>query len=100
MTFFFLTNACYDIVDNNLREAVNGKMLAVRCKSIISILEDIKLMMMTRFHENRDAMDKWNGNLGPRIRKKLHKNKVDGWNCNVAWNTGICIRLNITMIAI
>lgn len=47
---FFSTNACCDIVDNNLCKAFNGRILAARCKSINSMLEDIRLMMITRLH--------------------------------------------------
>lgn len=81
---FFSTNACCDIIDNNLCEAFNGRILSARCKSIISMLKEIRLMMMTRLYVNRDTIEKWTEILGPRIKKKLHENKVESWNCIVA----------------
>lgn len=73
---FFFTIAYCDIVDNHLCKAFNGRIFVAICKSIILMLEDIRLMIIIRFHVNKDAMDKWHRNLGLRIRKKLCENKI------------------------
>ena len=45
---FFRTNIKCDVCHNNLSETFNGTLVQARHKPIITILEDIKVAMMTR----------------------------------------------------
>ena len=42
-----------DVVDNNLCEAFNGSLVDARCKSILQLLEDIRMAVMERIVEKR-----------------------------------------------
>ncbi|XP_050238794.1 uncharacterized protein LOC126680332 [Mercurialis annua] len=83
---YFTTEVKCDIVDNNLIEAFNGKIIEARTKNVISMLEDIRSLVMNRLHTNRDLASNWIGNFGNRIRKKLHDSKVQSEACEVLWN--------------
>ena len=50
--FFEVKSKC-DIVDNNLSEAFNSTIMEARHKSIITMLEEIKVKMMKRIVEKR-----------------------------------------------
>ena len=82
---FFDTNIKCD-VDNNLSEAFNGRCVEARCKAIVSMLEDIRIMVMSRMHGQRDACAKWTRNYGPRIVHKLHQNTFVSSYCHLIWN--------------
>lgn len=71
---FSASSKC-DIVNNNLAEAFNGRILKARCKSIMSTLKDIRVIIMKRLHSNRFTNQDWVGQLGPKVSKKLHNNK-------------------------
>ena len=45
---FFWTDIKCDMVDNNVSETFNRWIMDAKCKSIISILEEIKVMVMKR----------------------------------------------------
>lgn len=51
---FFLFTCKSDVVDNNMCEAFNGKILEVRSKHIISMLEDIRVYIMNRITKKRE----------------------------------------------
>ena len=50
--FFRVKSKC-DIVDNNLSKAFNSCIMEARQKSIITMLEEIRVKMMTRIVEKR-----------------------------------------------
>ncbi|XP_048138643.1 uncharacterized protein LOC115734876 isoform X2 [Rhodamnia argentea] len=83
---FFTTEVKCDIIDNNLCEAFNGRIIDARCKSIYSMLEEMRTMIMTRMHTQRDACARWRRDCGPRIVKKLEENRRDATYCRVLWN--------------
>ncbi|XP_056163999.1 uncharacterized protein LOC130137218 [Syzygium oleosum] len=56
---FFSEEFKSDIIDNNLSEAFNGRILEARCKPIISMLEDIRAIVMTKLQKQRDEVVKW-----------------------------------------
>ncbi|XP_039169827.1 uncharacterized protein LOC120294026 [Eucalyptus grandis] len=83
---FFTTEVKCDIVDNNLCEAFNGRIIDARCKCIYSMLEEMRIMIMTMMHTQRDACARWRMDCGPRIIKKLEENRVGATYCHVIWN--------------
>lgn len=83
---FFTTDVKYDIIDNNLCEAFNGRIIHARCKSIYSMLEELRIIIMTMMHTQRDACARWRKDCGPRIVRKLEENRVGATYCQVIWN--------------
>ena len=50
---YFRTEVKYDIINNNLIEAFNGKIIKARTKNIYSILKDIRKLVFKRLVNNR-----------------------------------------------
>ena len=55
---YFNTEVKCDIVDNNLIEAFNGKIIEFRTKNICTMLEGIRKLVMTRLRENRSLCER------------------------------------------
>jgi len=53
---FFDTVCKNNKVENNLVESFNSWILEARLKPIISMLEDIRIKVMTKFVKNEDAL--------------------------------------------
>ncbi|KAK1402588.1 hypothetical protein POM88_002193 [Heracleum sosnowskyi] len=68
---YFTTEVKYDIVDNNLIEVFNGKVIEARTKNVISMFEDIRKLVMRRLYTNKELANSWIGNFGNIIRKKI-----------------------------
>lgn len=83
---FFGTHAKCDAVENNLCEAFNSTILDARHKSIISMLEDIRIRVMERIVEKRIFCSKWKYNCGHLVKKKFDENKNKGVDWDVIWN--------------
>lgn len=73
----FRTTVKCDILLNNLCESFNGTraVLLARQRPILSMLERIRMYLLQRFSKQRVAVEKWPGEIGPRIYKILEKNK-------------------------
>ncbi|RYR34619.1 hypothetical protein Ahy_A10g049585 [Arachis hypogaea] len=69
--FTFLSKC--DSLVNNMSESFNAVLVEVREKPIVSMLEDIRVYMMTRWAANRERILNYPGNIMPMIRKKLEK---------------------------
>ncbi|GMI67651.1 hypothetical protein HRI_000434400 [Hibiscus trionum] len=75
-----------DIVDNNMCEAFNSSIIKARYKSIITMLEEIRVRTMTRIVEKRRFMTTWKYNYGPLIKKKFDESKKDSIDWRMIWN--------------
>lgn len=73
----FRTTPRCDILLNNLCECFNGNraILLARQRPILSMLERIRMYLMKRMTKQRLAVEKWHGDIGPRIFKIIEKNK-------------------------
>ena len=60
---------------NNLCEVFNKYILEAKEKPILTMCETIRCKLMNRFFLKRNALEKYNGLICPRIQKKLEKNK-------------------------
>ncbi|CAH9085308.1 unnamed protein product [Cuscuta epithymum] len=69
---FFDRSIKCETVDNNLCEAFNGAIVPARSQLGYSQLEYIRKLVMQRLTKNRDLADKWVGQLGPRIRRRIN----------------------------
>ncbi|KAK8657849.1 hypothetical protein V6N13_036068 [Hibiscus sabdariffa] len=83
---YFSATPTYDVVDNNMAEAFNAWILDARCKPIISLLEDIRVMVMSRLHVKRTWASKWRTNISPKTLEKLERNMEQSTHCRLVWN--------------
>ncbi|KAK8649115.1 hypothetical protein V6N13_129851 [Hibiscus sabdariffa] len=67
--YFKATSKC-DVVDNNMAEAFNGWIVEARAKPIISMLEQIRIMVMSRMTVKRNWAEKWRTNISSRALEK------------------------------
>ncbi|XP_062029125.1 uncharacterized protein LOC133745144 isoform X2 [Rosa rugosa] len=72
----FNTHLKCDILVNNICESFNSFILPARGKPIISMFEEIRMKLMKRIQIRRDKMMKYEGNICPKPREILDKNKV------------------------
>ena len=72
---FFSTFFKCDILLNNSCEVFNKYILDVREMAVLSMLEQVKTQLMTRYHtKDKDVGTVWDGPICPKIRMKLHTN--------------------------
>lgn len=72
---FFKMEVKCDVVDNNMSETFNGWILEARCKTIITMLEDIRVNVMNRLWSLTMECQSWMiVDISPRGMKKLEKN--------------------------
>ena len=62
-----------DMLVNNMSEAFNNVIMDARSKPIISMQEDIRLYIMKRWSKNRSKVQKYEGDICPKIRARLSK---------------------------
>ncbi|KAG8478410.1 hypothetical protein CXB51_028232 [Gossypium anomalum] len=67
-----------DILDNNLCKAFNSNIVESRSKSIITILEEIRVNIITRIVAKRKQCSSWKYNYGPLTKKKIDDSKKEG----------------------
>ncbi|XP_062020892.1 uncharacterized protein LOC133737327 [Rosa rugosa] len=65
-----------DILINNLCESFNGWIREARGKPPLTMFEEIRVKLMTRIQLRRKKMQAYNGNICPKARKTLEKNKL------------------------
>ncbi|KAK8619239.1 hypothetical protein V6N13_133205 [Hibiscus sabdariffa] len=75
-----------DMVDNNICETFNSIILEARYKSIIIMLEEIRVKLMTRIVEKRKFCKSWKQNYGSLVKRKFDQNKKDSIEWNMVWN--------------
>ena len=85
----FGTSFKCDILLNNLCESFNTTLIETRQKSILSMLEDIRVYLMRRMNARRIYMTKWDRLLCSNIHKNLEKNKVETAACIPTWADGL-----------
>ncbi|XP_050211451.1 uncharacterized protein LOC126661643 [Mercurialis annua] len=75
-----------DVIDNNLAETFNGWILDARGLPIISMLEVIRVQVMTRLRVKRRVCLTWINDIAPRAMKKLERNKELSFLWHMIWN--------------
>ncbi|KAH7854192.1 hypothetical protein Vadar_011227 [Vaccinium darrowii] len=63
-----------DMLLNNLCESFNAAILDARDKPIITMLERIRIYLIRHLVKRRTFVEKWHGQIGPKIVKLLDKN--------------------------
>ncbi|KAL4282369.1 hypothetical protein GQ457_03G013340 [Hibiscus cannabinus] len=83
---YFSARSTCDVVDNSMAKAFNAWILDARCKPIISLLEDIRIMVMSRLHVKRTWASKWRTNISPKALEILEHNVEQSTHCRLVWN--------------
>ena len=73
----FSPRALTDYLVNNLSESFNFMIVKVRDKSILSMLEWIRVRLMSRMYIKKTGIEKYGGKLCPSIHDKLEKLKLE-----------------------
>ncbi|XP_057755612.1 uncharacterized protein LOC130974776 [Arachis stenosperma] len=69
----FTYNSKVDTLVNNMSESFNAAIVDAREKPIVTMLEEIRVKLMTRWAENRDLVQNYSGTILPRIRIRLER---------------------------
>jgi len=75
-----------DIVENNMCETFNSWILAARFKSIITMLEEIRVKVMERMTQMREFSEKWITDVSPMAMQILTENAKYVAICEVKFN--------------
>ncbi|XP_019171413.1 PREDICTED: uncharacterized protein LOC109166969 [Ipomoea nil] len=67
----FTTSALCDILVNNMCECFNAMIVKARETPLISCLESLRTLLMTRLFKNKQDADEWTGIVCPNIVKKI-----------------------------
>ncbi|KAK9997845.1 hypothetical protein SO802_017448 [Lithocarpus litseifolius] len=73
----FSPRALTDCLANNLSESFNSMILKARDKPILSMLEWIRVRLMSRLYVKKIGIEKYGGRLCPSIQGKLEKLKLE-----------------------
>ena len=74
---YFTKRALSDCLVNNISESFNAMILPARDKLILSMLEWIRVRLMTKLHTKRIRMEKYSGSVCPNVQDKLEKLKME-----------------------
>ncbi|XP_062019117.1 uncharacterized protein LOC133735703 [Rosa rugosa] len=74
-TYFRTGNNC-DILINNMCESFNALIIEARGKPPITMFEEIRMKLIRRIQIRKDKMAAYHGNICPRARNVIEKNKV------------------------
>ncbi|XP_049410444.1 uncharacterized protein LOC125873586 [Solanum stenotomum] len=83
---YFNTGVKCDYVDNNMSECFNAWILAARHKTIITMVEEIRVKMMTMIGNLREFTNTWKCNFSPMALKVLQENIDRSMNCSIEFN--------------
>ncbi|XP_070047328.1 uncharacterized protein [Nicotiana tomentosiformis] len=75
-----------DVVENNMVECLNAWILVARHKTIITMLEEIRLKMMKRIAQLRDFSNTWIIDISHMALKDLQENISKSMKCTIHWN--------------
>jgi len=73
----FSTRTQCDLQVNNMCEAFNRAILGLREKPVITLLEGIKHYITVRIVKQRQMLERYNGEICPKIQVMIEKNKRD-----------------------
>ncbi|WMV10024.1 hypothetical protein MTR67_003409 [Solanum verrucosum] len=72
--------------DNNMSECFNEWILVARHKTIITMLEEIRVKMMTRIAKLKEFPITWKCNFSPMALKVLEENISRSMDCTIEFN--------------
>ncbi|XP_057790925.1 uncharacterized protein LOC131008039 [Salvia miltiorrhiza] len=80
------SRSCTYMVDNNISESFNATLLDARHKPIISMLEDVRTIVMARIIDRMRLCAAWIGEWSPACMKLFQEAKLASIGCKVLWN--------------
>ncbi|KAF3679584.1 putative C2 and GRAM domain-containing protein-like [Capsicum annuum] len=84
--FYFNTKVKCDSMNNNMFEYFKGWILATRHKTIITMLEEIRVKMITRISPLMEFPSTWKSNYSPMCLKVLEENINRFMDCTIEFN--------------
>lgn len=72
---FFREGVHCEAVENGFSECFNAVLVSVRHKPIITMLESMRVLVMERMNTMRLIMEKWTGDICPKIQSILEQTK-------------------------
>ncbi|KAF2318462.1 hypothetical protein GH714_007978 [Hevea brasiliensis] len=76
----------WELVENNMGETFNSWILTARHKSIITMMEEIKVKIMNRIRNMRDFATTWISDTSPIVMDCLEKNTRISNMYRIEWN--------------
>ncbi|XP_009621676.1 uncharacterized protein [Nicotiana tomentosiformis] len=83
---YFDTKCKNNMVDNNFTESFNFWILEARSKSIIKMLEDIRIKVMNMIREHEDEARNWKEDISPLAMRLFKDYKHIAQGCKVIFN--------------
>ncbi|XP_049406075.1 uncharacterized protein LOC125869662 [Solanum stenotomum] len=83
---YFRTDVKCDSIDNNMAKNINAWILAPRHKTIITMLEEIRVKVMNRLGQFHKFPETWLTNISPMALKVLEKNIAKLTKCHTEFN--------------
>ncbi|KAG5574449.1 hypothetical protein H5410_054583 [Solanum commersonii] len=83
-TVYFKQFSKCDSIDNNMAESLNAWILAARHKTIVSMLEEIRIKVMNRIMKAFAVT--WVDGISPMALKVFNANVERSMNCRLQWN--------------
>lgn len=83
---YFREFSKYDSVDNNMAESFNAWILAARHKTIVSMLEEIRIEVMNIIAKMRTFATRWKDGISSMALKVFNTNVERSMNCTLNWN--------------
>ena len=76
-----MTNIGCDTLVNNMSEAFNFIFVTTRVKSIVIMLEEIRVCIVQRWKSNRKKIGKYEDTILPNIKKRMEREsqKTNHW---------------------
>ncbi|XP_029150136.1 uncharacterized protein [Arachis hypogaea] len=82
----FTYNSKVDTLVNNMSESFNSAIVDAREKPIVTMLEEIRVKLMTRWTENREIAHNYSGTILPKIRFRLEKRSRSAGDWRPYWS--------------
>ncbi|XP_060188323.1 uncharacterized protein LOC132617345 [Lycium barbarum] len=83
---YFNTETKCDIINNNMAESFNAWILPARHKTIITMLEEIRIKVMNRISVMGSFANTWVTRISPMALRTLEENMGKSMNCDIVFN--------------
>ena len=83
---FIKTFSKCDSIDNNMAESFNSWILGPRNKTIVTMLEEIRVKVMSRVSKSRAFAETWTDGIFPMAMMVFNTNVTRSMQCNIEWN--------------
>jgi hypothetical protein len=67
-------------------ESLNSWIIEARFKPILSMLEEIRVLVTRRIQENRSKIERWLMDISPTLSRSFVRSSIKIQYCHVLWN--------------